>query len=69
MKASEMIKQLEQLIIEHGDLPLAVLENDGLGYTYIESDGVDCVYRLGANDYFYNSDDEQVDVRKVFLLD
>lgn len=72
MKASEMIIQLQELIAEHGDLPLAMMEKveDGYGdYCFVECDGIDGVYDLGDSELFYDSDDCCVDVNKVFLID
>lgn len=54
MKASDFIVHLQQMIEEHGDLPLALLEG---------------VVRINDEDEFFNEDDEKVKVDKVFLID
>lgn len=71
MKASEMITQLQGLIAEHGDLPLAMIELDRMydKIVYVECDGIDGVYELEDSELFYDSDDCCVDVSKVFLID
>lgn len=71
MKASEIIKQLEQLIAEHGDLPLAMIELDSVyGKTvFVEADGVEGVYHLTDDDLFYDSNDEKGYPSKVFVID
>lgn len=71
MKASEMIKQLEQLILEHGDLPLSMIEISESGYrhAFIEVDGVESIHQLLPSEKFYDSDDKLTEVSKVFLID
>ena len=70
MKASEFITHLQQMIEEHGDLPLALLEVDF--YTnkcnFICAD-IDIVYTLEDDECLFDEDDEITDERKVFLID
>ena len=70
MKASEFITHLQQMIEEHGDLPLALLEVD----FYINKcnficAGIDIVYTLEDDECLFDGDDEITDERKVFLID
>lgn len=70
MKASEFIIHLQQMIEEHGDLPLALMEYcDITGkVNYICAD-IDSVYTLEAGEYLFDEDDELTEERKVFLID
>ena len=70
MKASEFIIHLQQMIEEHGDLPLALMEVDydtGV-YSFVAAD-IDSVYTLEDGEYFFDIDDDASDERKVFLID
>lgn len=71
MKASDFIIHLQQMIEEHGDLPLAVLEanEEDYGIHFIEVDCVDSVIQLNKADRFFDKNDELQDVKKVFLID
>lgn len=71
MKASDFIKHLQQMIQEHGDLPLAMMEfHHELDRTIVvEVCDVDSVLGLGKDDLFFDSNDEVQDVKKVFLID
>lgn len=72
MKASEFIVHLQQMIEEHGDLPLALMEGVGCDTSkcvYIEVVDTEGVVRLSDEDEFFNADDEKVKVDKVFLID
>ena len=70
MKASEFIVHLQQMIKEHGDLPLALLEADCYTnkYNFICAD-IDIVYTLEDGEYLFDEDDKLTDERKVFLID
>lgn len=70
MKASEFIIHLQQMIEEHGDLPLALMEADyytGV-FSFVAAD-IDYVYSLKEGEYFFDIDDDASDERKVFLID
>ena len=71
MKASEFIVHLQQMIVEHGDLPLALLEANDYdnGYSVIELDGIEQVYNLEPEEFLYNDNDGISKERKVFLID
>lgn len=71
MKASEFITHLQQMIEEHGDLPLALMEfnMNSQNYTFIEVDGVDSVIELQSGEFLFDSNDEVSNERKVFLID
>lgn len=72
MKASEFIIHLQQMIEEHGDLPLALLEGVGCDTgkcVYVEVSHTEGVVSLNDEDEFFNGDDEKVKVDKVFLID
>lgn len=71
MKASDFILHLQQMIEEHGDLPLAVLEanEEDYGIHFIEVDCVDSVIQLNKADRFFDKNDELQDIKKVFLID
>ena len=71
MKASEFIVHLQQMIKEHGDLPLALLEfnMNNQNYTFIEVDGIDSVIELQSGEFLFDSNDEVSSERKVFLID
>ena len=71
MKASEFIIHLQQMIEEHGDLPLALMEFDmnNQNYTFIEVDGIDSTIELQPNEVLFDSNDEVSSERKVFLID
>lgn len=71
MKASDFIVHLQQMIEEHGDLPLALMEfsMNAQSYTFIEVDGVDSVIELKPNEVLLDSNDELTIERKVFLID
>ena len=72
MKASEFIVNLQQMIEEHGDLPLALMEAVGCDTgkcVYVEVSHTEGVVRLNDEDEFFNGDNEKVKVDKVFLID
>lgn len=71
MKASEFIVHLQQMIEEHGDLPLALTEfnMNAQGYTFIEVDGIEQVYNLEPEEVLYDVNDDDSKERKVFLID
>ena len=71
MKASEFIVHLQQMIKEHGDLPLAMLEANDYdnGYSFIEVDGIDSIMELQSGEFLFDGNDEVSDERKVFLID
>ena len=71
MKASEFIIHLQQMIEEHGDLPLALMEfnMNNQNYTFVEVDGIDSVIELQPNEVLFDSNDEVSNERKVFLID
>lgn len=71
MKASDFITHLQQMIEEHGDLPLALMEfnMNSQNYTFIEVDGVDSVIELQSGEFLFDSNDEVSNERKVFLID
>ena len=71
MKASNFIVHLQQMIEEHGDLPLALTEFNmkAQNYTFIEVDGVDSVIELQSGEFLFDSNDEVSSERKVFLID
>ena len=71
MKASGFITHLQQMIKEHGDLPLALTEFDMNNqiHTFIEVDGVDSVIELESGEFLFDSNDEVSSERKVFLID
>ena len=70
MKASEFIVHLQQMIKEHGDLPLALLEADCYTnkYNFICAN-IDSVYTLEDGECLFDEDDEVSSERKVFLID
>lgn len=70
MKASDFIVHLKQMIEEHGDLPLAVLEvnHDTGSYVFIESGEIE-IYNLDHDDILLDEDDEKVYAPSVFLID
>ena len=70
MKASEFIVHLQQMIEEHGDLPLALLEADCYTnkYNFICAN-IDSVYTLEDGECLFDEDDEVSSERKVFLID
>lgn len=70
MKASEFIIHLQQMIEEHGDLSLALMEYcDITGeVNYICAD-IDIIYTLEDGEYLFDEDDELTEERKVFLID
>lgn len=71
MKASDFIVHLQQMIEEHGDLPLALMEydedQDEIWYCAIER--IDGVYDLKDNERLLNEADSEQPERKVFLID
>ena len=71
MKASEFVTHLQQMIEEHGDLPLALVEfnMNSQNYTFMEVDGVDSIIELQPDEFLFNSNDEVSTERKVFLID
>ena len=71
MKASDFITHLQQMIEEHGDLPLALMEYDQdlLKCVFVECDGVDWVKELSEKDLFLDSSDNPVKQDKIFLID
>ena len=71
MKASDFIAHLQQMIEEHGDLPLAILEANDYdnAYSYIEVDGIEQVYNLEPEEVLYDANDDVSKERKVFLID
>lgn len=70
MKASEFITHLQQMIEEHGDLPLALMEYcDITGeVNYICAD-IDSVRTLYGKERLFDLNDEVTTERKVFLID
>lgn len=70
MKASEFITHLQQMIEEHGDLSLALMEVDyDTGkYSFICAD-IDSVHTLEDGEYLFDEYDEVSTERKVFLID
>lgn len=72
MKASEFIIHLQQMIEEHGDLPLALMEgnystND---YNFVEIGGIESVMELGTHDKLFDENDcRNLLACKVFLID
>ena len=71
MKASEFIVHLQQMIEEHGDLPLALMEISDSGYdhNFVEIDGVEAVIELQPYEKLFDDNDKLSTVRKVFLID
>ena len=70
MKASEFIIHLQQMIEEHGDLPIALMEVDcNTGILGFVTADIDSVYTLEDGEYLFDEDDELTDERKVFLID
>ena len=71
MKASKFIIHLQQMIEEHGDLPLALMEfnMNNQNYTFIEVDEIDSVIELESGEFLFDGNDEVSDERKVFLID
>ena len=70
MKASDFIVHLQQMIEEHGDLPLALLEADyDTGkYVFIESGEIE-LYSLDHEDILLDENDEKNYSPSVFLID
>lgn len=72
MKASEFIVKLQQMVDEHGDLPLAVLEvNDDGSYSYrfTEIGRIEGVRELGTHDKLFDKNDlRNLLARKIFLI-
>lgn len=76
MKASEFIIHLQQMIEEHGDLPLALMEVDCesndycRGYNFIEIGRIGDIVELDAHDKLFDENDcQKLFERKVFLID
>lgn len=71
MKASDFIMHLQQMIEEHGDLPLAMIEvdYDTGAHAFIELDGIEQVYILATSEVLYDGNDNVSSERKVFLID
>ena len=71
MKASEFIIHLQQMIEEHGDLPLALMEISDSGYRhhFVEIDGVEDVIEIQPYEKLFDGNDEVSSERKVFLID
>ena len=71
MKASEFIIHLQQMIEEHGDLPLALMEisHSGYDYHFVEIDGVESVIELQPYEKLFDDNDKLSTERKVFLID
>lgn len=72
MKASDFIVHLQQMIEEHGDLPLAVseVENGTYTYSFIEIGQIEGVMELGMHDRLFDENDcRNLLARKVFLID
>ena len=72
MKASEFIVHLQQMIEEHGDLPLALMEysGDSHGYNFVEMGEIEDVVDLGMHDKLFDENDcRNLLARKVFLID
>lgn len=71
MKASQFIVHLQQMIKEHGDLPLALMEFNvnAQNYTFIEVDGIDSIIELQSGEFLFDGNDEVSTERKVFLID
>ena len=70
MKASEFIVHLQQMIEEHGDLPIALMEYcDITGeVNYICAD-IGNVCTLNGKEFLFDENDELLNERKVFLID
>lgn len=71
MKASEFIIHLQQMIEEHGDLPLALIEVSDSGYRhhFIEIDGVEAVIEPQPYEVLFDVNDDVSKERKVFIID
>ena len=71
MKASEFVVHLQQMIEEHGNLPLALMEfnMNNQNYIFIEVDGIDSVIELQSDEVLFDGNDEVSTERKVFLID
>ena len=72
MKASEFIVHLQQMIEEHGDLPLALMEysGDSHGYNFVEMGEIEDVVDLGVHDKLFDENDcRNLFARKIFLID
>lgn len=72
MKASEFIVHLQQMIKEHGDLPLALMENKDVewyGTHYIEISGVESVVKMDSDNLLWDEDDKVSRESKLFLID
>ena len=71
MKASEFIIHLQQMIEEHGDLPLALMEfnMNNQNYTFVEIDGVEAVIELQPYEKLFDNNDKLSTESKVFLID
>lgn len=69
MKASDFITHLQQMIEEHGDLPLAILETDyDTGRFSFVSASIDSVYSLEKGEYLFDIEYNVAKERKVFLI-
>lgn len=70
MKASDFITHLQQMIEEHGDLPLALLEIDyDTGRFSFGAANIDSVYSLEKGEYLFDIEYNVANERKVFLID
>lgn len=69
MKARAFIVHLQQMIEEHGDLPLALLETDyDTGRFSFVSAKIDSFYTLEKGECYFDIDDNISNKRKVFLI-
>ena len=70
MKASEFIIHLQQMIEEHGDLPLALMECCKItGEVNFICADIDSVYNLNGKEYLFDEEYELSTERRVFLID
>lgn len=72
MKASNFITHLQEMIDEHGDLPLALLERSDNNHssTFVEIGKVEGVVELGMYDKLIDENDcHNFLASKVFLVD
>ncbi len=72
MKASEFIVHLQQMIEEHGDLPLALMEysDNSHGYNFIQIGEIEDVVDLSMHDTLIDENDcLNLLARKIFLID
>lgn len=71
MRASDFIIHLQQMIEEHGDLPLALMEISDLGRNdyFVEVGCVEDVIELQPYENLVGDNDEISKERKIFLID